>query len=254
MLQKKSEKSLYMQLAEKIQKEIDNKKYNINQKIPTEKSLSLKYKISRITVRQALEKLKDKGLITRKQGKGTFVKNILIPQKLDRAKTIINVLESQGIKYNVKIIDYKEIFSDTYLRKKLQIKDEKIVFLKRLVIKSDNLPIAILITYLPLAFKGVAELIVRNRKKVLTTYRVFEDNLNLKIKEAVYTIKTAKIEKIDAKLLKLENNSHCLQADRLTLLENKKPIELTTFLYPSNYTEFEVTLPRRDDNFLLRIK
>ena len=37
MLQKKSDKSLYVQLAEKIQKEIDNKKYNINQKIPTEK-------------------------------------------------------------------------------------------------------------------------------------------------------------------------------------------------------------------------
>jgi|TARA_Y100000294_G_scaffold97712_1_gene90833 GntR family transcriptional regulator len=256
MLQKISEKSLYVQLAEKIQQFIDTKKYNWGAKIPTEKSLSSKYKVSRITVRQALGRLEQRGTIIRKQGKGTFVKKLLIPQKFNRAKTIINVLESQGIKPNVKIIEYKEVSNDKFLRKKLHLNDSKLVFLKRLV-KTGKIPIAVLKTYLPLAYKGVAEVIVRNgkiNKKILTTYKVFENSLNIKIKEAVYTIKTTNADKSDAKLLKLKSNITCLQSDRLTISENKKPIEFTKFIYPSNYTEFEITLPRIDNNLLLRVK
>lgn len=41
--------------------------------IPSEKELSEQFKVSRITVRRALEELEEEGFIYRRQGKGTFV-------------------------------------------------------------------------------------------------------------------------------------------------------------------------------------
>lgn len=64
---------LYRQLANIIRDGIEKGEYAHDTQIPTESDLIQKYSVSRITVRKALEELTDEGLLTRKQGKGTFV-------------------------------------------------------------------------------------------------------------------------------------------------------------------------------------
>jgi len=44
-------------------------------KMPTENELIERFKVSRITVRNALDKLVDQGLLRRERGKGTFLKS-----------------------------------------------------------------------------------------------------------------------------------------------------------------------------------
>lgn len=70
---KDSANPLYKQIAAGIRADIDDGTYPIDSKIPSEEELCVKYDVSRITVRKALEELAEEGLLVRRQGKGTFV-------------------------------------------------------------------------------------------------------------------------------------------------------------------------------------
>lgn len=63
----------YVQIFEEILAKIVNSEYKEGDKLPTEMELCATYYVSRITVKKALQKLVDKGLISRIAGKGTFV-------------------------------------------------------------------------------------------------------------------------------------------------------------------------------------
>lgn len=66
---------LYYQLKQIIKEKILTGEWKTNQRIPSETELCSQYEISRGTVRQALMELVREGILYRKQGKGTFVRN-----------------------------------------------------------------------------------------------------------------------------------------------------------------------------------
>lgn len=65
---------LYMQLYDDIKKKIDENVYEEGEKIPSDDELKTKFGVSMITVKKALNMLKDEGLLQRIPGVGTFVK------------------------------------------------------------------------------------------------------------------------------------------------------------------------------------
>lgn len=66
-------KSLYEQVYESLKKEIITAKYQVGDRVPSEKELSDTFQVSRITSKKALEKLMNEGYVYRQRGKGTFV-------------------------------------------------------------------------------------------------------------------------------------------------------------------------------------
>ncbi|HEY5058883.1 MAG TPA: GntR family transcriptional regulator [Gaiellaceae bacterium] len=63
----------YFQLAELLEQEITSGRWQPGSKIPSEPELGERYVLSRTTIRQALGRLEQEGLITRSKGRGTFV-------------------------------------------------------------------------------------------------------------------------------------------------------------------------------------
>ena len=63
----------YLKLKEQLIEDIQNKKYPLYSKLPTELELAELYKVSRSTVRQALELMTDDGIIEKKWGSGNTV-------------------------------------------------------------------------------------------------------------------------------------------------------------------------------------
>jgi GntR family transcriptional regulator of arabinose operon len=64
---------LYKQIKEYVRDNIQQSVWQPNGKIPSENELAGKFKVSRITIKNALQELIEDGLIYRIQGKGTFV-------------------------------------------------------------------------------------------------------------------------------------------------------------------------------------
>ena len=97
-LKQDSEIPLYRQLAEELEKSINNGFYREKEKLPSENNLCKIYNVSRITVRQALDLLEQKELIYTVHGKGTFVKFPVISQKLFKIVNFSKILQDQGLK------------------------------------------------------------------------------------------------------------------------------------------------------------
>ena len=69
----KSSVSLYVQLANIIRNDVNDGTLKPGTQIPSEPELCKKYKISRVTVRNAIDLLCKENILYKKQGKGTYV-------------------------------------------------------------------------------------------------------------------------------------------------------------------------------------
>jgi len=73
MIDRGSPVPFYFQLAQLLQQEIASGRWEPGERIPSEPALCRHYRVSRSTVRQALQTLGNDGLVTRAKGRGTFV-------------------------------------------------------------------------------------------------------------------------------------------------------------------------------------
>ncbi len=63
----------YQQITDTLLDEIDSGKYPVGSTLPSEIELSERFRVSRFTMREALRRLRDLGLVTRRRGAGTVV-------------------------------------------------------------------------------------------------------------------------------------------------------------------------------------
>lgn len=77
---------LYLQLEEILRQEILSGSRREGDKLPTENELVEQYKVSRITVRRAVEELCKEGLVVRHPGKGTFVTGVVMRNDLEEPR------------------------------------------------------------------------------------------------------------------------------------------------------------------------
>ena len=68
-----SRKTFPQQIASEIEGRIQSGKYRIGDKLPTEPQLSVRFGVSRGTIREALKSLVSLGLLESRQGSGTYV-------------------------------------------------------------------------------------------------------------------------------------------------------------------------------------
>lgn len=108
MINHESSTPLYIQLAEKLEKEILDKKYADGEKLPSENQMCKLYNVSRITVRQALAKLEQKNMLYSVHGKGTFVQQKQISQGLSKITFFDKNLEEKGIKGYTEVEEYSK--------------------------------------------------------------------------------------------------------------------------------------------------
>jgi GntR family transcriptional regulator len=64
---------LYQQLQSALRRAIADKRLAADEALPAERDIAHEFGVSRITVRKALDALVDEGLVTRRQGAGTFI-------------------------------------------------------------------------------------------------------------------------------------------------------------------------------------
>lgn len=113
MIRHNSETPYYMQIKEEIEAEIAAGVYCVGDKLPSERELCLKYGVSRIPVRKALELLEAQGRIRSAQGKGSFVTAPKLQNNLVRISTFAQTLEQQGYRGYTRIQNFSERCTDS---------------------------------------------------------------------------------------------------------------------------------------------
>lgn len=124
---------LYRQVEDRLRGEIASGNFKEGDLIPSEQELARRYGVSQGTVRKAVLNLTDKGLLYRKQGKGTFV--VFHKQSRGRYRNFrfVEGLESELVNVNVVFLKIGVIPADRDVAKKLQIrKGTNVIRLERM--------------------------------------------------------------------------------------------------------------------------
>lgn len=86
---------LYLQLAQALQRAIQEGQYQADEALPSERLLAESLDLSRVTARKAIERLTEQGLIVRKRGSGNYIAPKL-EQPLTRLSGFSEELHQRG--------------------------------------------------------------------------------------------------------------------------------------------------------------
>ena len=231
-------KHKYLEIKEEIKNDILNKKYEIGEKIPSERELASLYNVTRVTVQKAMNNLEQEGFIERVHGKGMFVLkntegNIYIFNN-EKSDSVLGF--SREFKNKVKIssglIEFEIIKADKELAKLLEIKERDEVYYIRRVRLINDMPVTVEDSNIPLSV--ISEI----PKEVLikgSLYEYIEKITGKKIKDADTIIEASLFTEELAKLLKIKTGFPMLKMTEVTRLEDKR-----VFNYSYSYNRADI--------------
>src|SRR3981081_3043429 len=88
---------IYLQLENLVRDKIDSGDWAPGIMLPSERQLCDTYGIARMTVRQAISNLVAEGLLTRTQGRGTFVARPRLRQPLSKLTSFTEDMRDRGL-------------------------------------------------------------------------------------------------------------------------------------------------------------
>lgn len=86
----------YHRVAGALRANIDRGRWKVGERMPTEAELAAQFGVSRNTVRQALDILHSMNLVSRQQGRGTFVAPHGLSHMIGELKSLTDVLRERG--------------------------------------------------------------------------------------------------------------------------------------------------------------
>jgi GntR family transcriptional regulator len=232
---------LYIQIASAIRQEILSGRLEAHEKLPSEKEMMEMYQVARATVRQALAKLTQEGLIHSRRAVGYFVAPPSVDQDLDRLFGFSEFMAYHGVQPSSKLLvaEIRQVSAvDSPLLSALQLKiGDPVIFLRRLRMGNRE-PLVIAGTYLPeKLFPGFLGHDIEKR----SVYDIMDSEYGLKPVEAVQTFEGVTLGEREAKIFGLPKGSPGLYIER-TGFARGRPVEYAIDYYRGDRTKFRVRL------------
>ena len=227
----------YQTIADDIRRQVGEGTFAPGRLLPSESELSGAYEASRITVRRALEVLRDEGLVDSRQGFGWFVVGAPVRQSLGRLGTIEAQLAASGIHPERRVLDFGFVRAS---RRAREVLDVDTVLRVRRVNLADGLPFARVTVWLP-------ESLGADISRADVERASFYDLLDIELGGAVQTIGAAAASDADARVLDVPAGSPVLRCERITSDATGKAVLFAEHVVPALRTEFVVELPTTDE-------
>jgi GntR family transcriptional regulator len=150
---------LYYQLETLLRKAIETGEYEAGVTLPTESELATRHRISRVTVRQALQRLEDDGLILRHRGKRTIVaeggrSNGRIDRNLTNVRGFEEDMLRLGLNPRAEILEVETVTAQGSLIQLMGVAPDVELLRVRRRGLSDNKPLWLESRYLPMDIGG----------------------------------------------------------------------------------------------------
>ena len=116
-------KALYQDVLAFLQEDIKSGRYSPGEKLPSEDQLAREFSVSRITLREALRVLEDDGVIVRRHGAGTFVrdKRAVPIQNLSSIVSISTIFKRAGLEDRFTKAESRKIAATPRIAEKLNL-------------------------------------------------------------------------------------------------------------------------------------
>jgi len=234
---------LYTKIEEYIKNMIENGTLNEGDCIPKELDLTIQFKVSRPTVRQAMSNLVNQGYITRVKGRGSFVSKPKIAQEYTKYIESYNVeMQKKGLVPKTVVLKFEILKADAWVAEKLKIeKNDKVIYLKRLryaLGAFDEKPVLFTTVYIP--YHSIPDFMNYDFEK-FSLYEVL--GLYNKSPQKVVRELNASIAPIEiSQLLEIGKNSPVQFITSTGFLDSGEIIEYSQSYYPSSRNKFIIEI------------
>lgn len=223
----------YREIADQLRRRVEAGEFGAGRLLPSEAQLSAAYSASRITVRNALELLREEGLVDARQGFGWFVAADPLRQTLGRLGTIESQLIASGIASERRVLDFHVVPAPPRVRQVLRAR--KVLEVRRVNL-ADGEPFARVTVWCP---AHLAAGLTREQVEHASFYELIDVPLG----GAVQTIAAAAAAPEDARVLEIPVDSPVLVCERTTSDVAGEPVLFSVHVFPAHLTEFVVKLP-----------
>jgi GntR family transcriptional regulator len=201
--------------------------------LPSEAELSAEFGASRVTVRRALELVREDGLIAARQGFGWFVATEPVRQRLEHLGTIEDQLHDSGREGERRVIEFAFVTPPERVQRVLGV--DQVLRVKRVNL-ADGEQFAVVTVWCP------AELGASLSREDVERHPFYE-LLDVPLRGATQTIGADAADAADAKLLGVPVGAPLLRCQRVTTDTEGHPVLMSEHLFPGHRTEFVVELP-----------
>jgi GntR family transcriptional regulator len=236
------ESFLYSRVETVLASEISDGDLSVGDQLPTEDSLIVRFGVSRITVRRAIQNLVSRGLVEIRRGKGTFVAAPKITQELTELSGFVEDMHALGRKPTARVISKEIVSADTTVATQLALtKGERVVRIRRVRL-ADGVPLSFDETFLALE---IGKKIITNNLKVEPIFLLLERKYDVPLIEAEYKLDAVAAETEVAAALKVKPRSPIFRIERTSYSTGNRPVDYERLFYRGDLVRFVTRLVRK---------
>jgi GntR family transcriptional regulator len=220
-----SSKPLYHQIQDNIVQLIDHDLLRSGDALPSERLLGEYYSVNRMTVRQAIDALVQRGLLRRRHGSGTFVNDQPAMQALQ--PTVVGFSErmrKEGLRPSSRLLHRTITLPEPIVAHRLNIsREQQVIIIKRLRLIND-VPLMLETSYLSSAL--FPELLERDLENE-SLYDILAQDYDMKVVEAEHTLEPTLASAYEAQHLGIDLRTPAMLVRVLAYSQDRVPIEFS---------------------------
>ncbi len=221
---------LYLQLSGKIQQAIELGVLKAGDALPSEREIVETVGVSRVTVKRAIDELVNEGLLSKRQGAGTFVASRLV-HHLDKPSSFSEILHAVDRHPDSRWIERGIGLATREEQQKLDLQsDEEVVRMYRIRI-ADDTPVALELAVVPRKYLDNPFELTGSLYEALA-------ERNVRPEKTVQKLRAVSLDEKHAEHLDIEPGTPVLFVERRGYLADGTPIEYTRAHYLGDSFEF----------------
>jgi GntR family transcriptional regulator len=220
---------IYHQIYEHLRDQILAGRWKTGEMIDPEPVLMQRYQVSRITVRQALERLVNENLIYRQRGQGSFVNN---PQMKTNAVHMVDLDEDarrRGLTTSTLLLENKLAAASRHTASLLGIEEgDELAILHRLHL-GDGEPLSL--EYVHLVHRYCPGILDKADFSSASVKEVLRTVYNIRIVRSINEVSAMVASNMLAETLRLRGNMSLLYVERVSYSQLNIPVEQRRIYY-----------------------
>ena len=233
---------IYARIEADLRRAIAAGEWCVGSRIPSEDALRQRYGVSRMTVRQALERMVVAGLLVKRQGVGTFVAKSKIERVASRLLGFREDAVAHGLRPATQVLHGGFEAAGAEDANVLGLRPDATVFRVTRLRTTNDEPIGLnTITLTPAFAPVLADLDFSD-----SFYAGVARRLGVEVGEAAQTVEAVHGDDGDARLLQVPPTAALLRVTRVTYLDDGRLLGLTRSLYRGDRYFLSLALRRAE--------
>ncbi|HLX55574.1 MAG TPA: GntR family transcriptional regulator [Ktedonobacteraceae bacterium] len=216
------------------------------QQLLRESEYAARFGISLAPVRQAMLDLVKEGYLYRVPGRGTFVREQKVEEKISILSSFSESMRAKGFSADLRVIELRIGKLPPTIKSMLEGGDEQFIFLQRVAMVEEK-AIALLSSYLPARLAPGLETLDLNGQSL---YRTLEARYGIVLARAESTIEVIRCRGTQSSILGIPPGTPMLQVEGKTYDVTDQFVEFAQVLYRADRFRFTIESFRRDDRVL----